>query len=134
MTAEASEGGDSLVRMTRLAPMGPYCGAVWERYICQPALVSALVSRTSSTTPMTWASPPLTKAIFPIGFWPGRPRRGIQGQARGPRDQGHQGTRDRKSRLRGWPDATAAPGAEAAGIFQPAFQDHVPGDQHRQAR
>jgi hypothetical protein len=54
ITAGASVSGGSLLRMTRFAPSGPCWLA--GRYICQPAALSALLSRTLATMPITRTS------------------------------------------------------------------------------
>ena len=65
---ELAEGGEDgaaggcsagrVERTTRCGSAEPNWGAAAERYICQPDLASALVSRTSAMTPMTRASVP----------------------------------------------------------------------------
>ena len=64
---------------------------------------------------------------------PGRPRRGLQGQDRRPRHQGHQGPLPGPGRLRGRPDAAPHAAAEAQGLQEPV-PDRVPGRQPRPAR
>jgi hypothetical protein len=55
---------------TRYEPSGPNC-FVAGRYICAPALSSALLSRTSAITPITSDPCPPAMAWRPMGFCPG---------------------------------------------------------------
>ena len=59
---------------------------------------------------------------------PGGSRRGLQGQDRRPRHQGHQGALPGAGRLRGRPDAAAHAAAQAAGLQEPVPR-RVPGRQ-----
>src|SRR5258708_17991 len=76
--ARGRVGGEAVLGLAGgLGGGGAYGGGVWEGYIGQPAVISALVSCTSATTPITWASAPPASAMRPMGSSPGHRRRAM---------------------------------------------------------